>query len=173
MAVFKRSLRFFSKLTRCPLFRNLTSGFWSRHHLINSVLPVPISDHKTKRLLCLSYLWTGSLNGIQLQIWGTWLFYAVLIDLGDAVTDELSLPFDSISLEMIYRGLYHFYDNNQAERSLRLAVTKRKVSGGSRSMERFQHTANFVDCGAELRQRVGRLCRLEATAVSQSRSVCD
>ena len=54
-----------------------------------------------KRLLGLSYLWTGSLNGIQLQIWGTWLFYAVLVDLGDAVADELSLPFDSISLEMI------------------------------------------------------------------------
>lgn len=61
-----------------------------------------------KRLLGLSYLWTGSLNGIQLQIWGTWLFYGVLVDLGDAVADEMSLPFDSISLEMIYRGLYHF-----------------------------------------------------------------
>ena len=33
-------------------------------------------------------------------------------------------------------------DNNLAERALRLAVTKRKVSGGSRSMERFQDTAN-------------------------------
>ena len=32
----------------------------------------------------------------------------MLVDLGDAVADELSLPFDSISLEMIYRGLYHF-----------------------------------------------------------------
>ena len=62
-----------------------------------------------KRLLGLSYLWTGSLNGVQLQIWGTWLFYAVLVDLGDAVADELSLPFAHISLEMIYRGLYHFY----------------------------------------------------------------
>ena len=61
-----------------------------------------------KRLLGLSYLWTGSLNGVKLQIWGTWLFYAVLVDLGDAVADELSLAFDSISLEMIYRGLYHF-----------------------------------------------------------------
>jgi len=58
-----------------------------------------------KRLLGLSYLWTGSLNGIKLQLWGTWLFYAVLVDLGDAVADELSLPFDRISLQMIYRGL--------------------------------------------------------------------
>jgi Transposase DDE domain len=62
-----------------------------------------------KRLLGLSYLWTGLLNGIKLQLWGTWLFYAVLVDLGDAVADEVSLPFDRISLEMIYRGLYHFY----------------------------------------------------------------
>jgi hypothetical protein len=52
-------------------------------------------------------------NGVKLQIWGTWLFYAVLVDLGDAVADELSLPFDSISLEMIYRGLYHFYVAHQ------------------------------------------------------------
>jgi len=29
-----------------------------------------------KRLLGLSYLWTGSINGIKLQIWATWLFYA-------------------------------------------------------------------------------------------------
>jgi hypothetical protein len=61
-----------------------------------------------KRLLGLSYLWTGSTNGIKLQIWATWLFYVVLVDLGDAVADELSLPFDCISLEMIYRGLYYF-----------------------------------------------------------------
>ncbi len=35
-------------------------------------------------------------------------------------------------------------DNNLAERTLRLAVTKRKVSGGSRSMKRFQDTANLL-----------------------------
>lgn len=64
--------------------------------------------HTAKRLLGLAYLWTGSLNGIQLQIWATWLFYAVLVDLGDAVADAMSLPFDRISLEMLFRGLYHF-----------------------------------------------------------------
>jgi len=61
-----------------------------------------------KRLLGLSYLWTGSVNGIQLQIWATWLFYAILVDLGDAVADAMALPFDRISLEMLFRGIYHF-----------------------------------------------------------------
>lgn len=35
-------------------------------------------------------------------------------------------------------------DNNLAERSLRLAVTKRKVGGGSRSMDRFTQTADLL-----------------------------
>lgn len=35
-------------------------------------------------------------------------------------------------------------DNNLAERALRLAVTKRKVSGGSRSLSRFEDTANLL-----------------------------
>jgi len=35
-------------------------------------------------------------------------------------------------------------DNNQAERSLRLAVTKRKVSGGSRTITRFAQTADLL-----------------------------
>lgn len=61
-----------------------------------------------KRLLGLRYLWTGSLNGIKLQLSVTWLFYAVLVDLGDAVANELSVSFERISLEMLYRGLYHF-----------------------------------------------------------------
>ncbi len=35
-------------------------------------------------------------------------------------------------------------DNNRAERSLRLAVTKRKVCGGSRSMAGFAQTARLL-----------------------------
>jgi hypothetical protein len=62
-----------------------------------------------KRLLNLAYLWTGSLNGILLQLWATWLFFAVLVDLGDAVAEQLRRPFDDISLEMVFRGLYHFH----------------------------------------------------------------
>ncbi|AFZ05848.1 transposase IS4 [Oscillatoria nigro-viridis PCC 7112] len=44
----------------------------------------------------------------KLQIWGTWLFYAILVDLGNAVADELGVPIEPVSLEMIYRGMYHF-----------------------------------------------------------------
>ena len=61
-----------------------------------------------KRLLGLSYLWTGSLNGIKLQIWATWLMYAVLVDLSDAVADAVQLSLEHISFEMVLRGLYHF-----------------------------------------------------------------
>jgi len=48
--------------------------------------------HLVKRLLGLAYLWTGSLNGIKLQIWATWLMYAVLVDLSDAVAEAVQLP---------------------------------------------------------------------------------
>lgn len=69
-----------------------------------------------KRLLGLSYLWTGSVNGVKLQVWATWLFYAVLLDLADAVAEELSLPTERISVEMLFRGLYHFnYAYNQGK----------------------------------------------------------
>jgi hypothetical protein len=61
-----------------------------------------------KRLLGLSYLWTGAANGIELQVWATWLLYAVLIDLCDQIAAVKGLPLDRISVEMVYRGLYHF-----------------------------------------------------------------
>jgi Transposase DDE domain len=61
-----------------------------------------------KRLLGLSYLWTGAANGIALQVWATWLLYAVLIDLCDQIAEVKALPLDRISVEMVYRGLYHF-----------------------------------------------------------------
>ncbi|NEQ88193.1 MAG: hypothetical protein F6K26_52110 [Moorea sp. SIO2I5] len=43
-----------------------------------------------------------------MQIWATWLFYVVLIDLADQVADELAMPFESISTEMVNRYLDHF-----------------------------------------------------------------
>jgi transposase len=48
-------------------------------------------------------------------------------------------------------------DNNLAERCLRVAVTKRKVSGGSRSLERFGQTANLLS--------VIQSCRLQGRSI--------
>jgi len=62
----------------------------------------------TKRLLGLSYLWSGAFNAVAVQVWATWLLSAVLVDLTDAVAEELGEPLDALSLEMAYRGLYHF-----------------------------------------------------------------
>ena len=61
-----------------------------------------------KRLLGLAYFWTGSSNGVQIQMWATWILYAVLVDLTDAVAQALNKPFQALSMEMVYRGLYHF-----------------------------------------------------------------
>lgn len=48
-------------------------------------------------------------------------------------------------------------DNNLAERSLRLAVTKRKISGGSRSFGRFKDTASLLS--------VVQTCRFQKRSV--------
>lgn len=61
-----------------------------------------------KGLLGLSYLWVGSLNGVQLQVWATWLYYAVLLDLCDEVAEALHRPLDAISVEMVSRSLYFY-----------------------------------------------------------------
>jgi hypothetical protein len=64
--------------------------------------------HTVKRLLGLAYFYTGSVNGLQLQVWATWLLYALLVDLTDSVAEGLHRPFRDLSLEMVFRGLYHF-----------------------------------------------------------------
>jgi hypothetical protein len=90
-----------------------------------------------KRLLGLAYFWVGSLNGVMLQLWATWILYAVLVDLTDAVAEELNEPFAAISMEMVYRSLYYFtnaYNRGEtddpvaylAEDAKLLGVLKRK-----------------------------------------------
>jgi hypothetical protein len=61
-----------------------------------------------KRLLDLAYVWVGSLNGVKLQVFATFLFYAILIDLCDDVANQLDVPLEQVSVEMVYRGLYHY-----------------------------------------------------------------
>ncbi len=75
--------------------------YWQRWRIEDAV-------NLVKRLLGLAYLWVGSANGVELQLWATWLLYAVLVDLTDAVADALNQPFAALSLEMVYRSLYFF-----------------------------------------------------------------
>lgn len=62
----------------------------------------------TKRLLGLSYLWVGGPNGVAVQIYATWIVYAVLLDVCVEVAEVLGEPLSQISLEMVFRGLYHY-----------------------------------------------------------------
>jgi hypothetical protein len=59
-------------------------------------------------LLGLAYFWVGSQNGVELQLWATWLLYVVLVDLTDAIAERLNQPFAALSLEMVYRSIYYF-----------------------------------------------------------------
>jgi hypothetical protein len=68
---------------------------------------------RVKRLLGLAYFWTGSPNGVALQLWATWLLYAVLIDLTDAVAARLGQPISALSVEMTYRSIYYFTSAHQ------------------------------------------------------------
>jgi hypothetical protein len=61
-----------------------------------------------KRLLGLAYFWSGSQNSVELQLWATWIAYTVLIDLSDEVAGLLALPFERISVEMVFRSLYYY-----------------------------------------------------------------
>jgi hypothetical protein len=64
-------------------------------------------------------LWTGSLNDVQLQIWATWLFYAVLVDLGDAVANEVGVPFEQIYARNALSGPLSFLGRLQQGKSYR------------------------------------------------------
>ena len=85
-----------------------------------------------KRLLGLAYFWVGSANGVELQLWATWLLYAVLVDLTDAIAEELDQPFGALSLEMVYRSLYFFtsaYQRGEASDPIRYLAQKAERLG--------------------------------------------
>lgn len=61
-----------------------------------------------KRLLGLAFFHSGAQNAIQMQLWATWILYAVLVDLTDEVAQQLNKPFARLSMEMVYRSLPFF-----------------------------------------------------------------
>jgi hypothetical protein len=74
--------------------------------------------------LGLAYFWVGSINGVQVQIWATWLLYAMLVDLTDQIAEAMKHPFADISMEMIFKGLYHFtQEKNLAEHLILFSIS--------------------------------------------------
>jgi hypothetical protein len=61
-----------------------------------------------KRLLGLAYFWCGAQNAVEMQLAATWILFAVLVDLTDAVAETLKKRFAALSLEMVYRSLPYF-----------------------------------------------------------------
>lgn len=106
----------------------LVSVLWGKswyHYLTNVLDPAVLSPQQvcdlyrrrwriedafglTKRLLGLAYLWVGASNGVQIQIFATWIFYAVLNELSADVAIALNQPLERISFEMVFRSLYHY-----------------------------------------------------------------
>jgi hypothetical protein len=56
----------------------------------------------------LAYVWTGSRNAVQLQLYATLMFYAVLVTLCQQVAQALGEPLERISVEMVFRAFYHY-----------------------------------------------------------------
>jgi hypothetical protein len=106
------------------LVQVLYQGQWYRY-LSNELdaqrLPVPylvalywqrwrIEDayNTIKRNLGLAYFWCGAQNAVEMQLAATWILFAVLVDLTDAVAEALNQRFAALSLEMVYRSLPYF-----------------------------------------------------------------
>jgi hypothetical protein len=99
----------------CQYPLRLVSVLWGKtwyYYLTNVLDPEQLSPQQafllTKRLLGLAYFWVGGSNGVQIQIFATLIFYAVLNDLCSQVAVALNQPKERISIEMVFRGLYHF-----------------------------------------------------------------
>lgn len=127
-AVHDLIVRLGSKQARCQhemrLVKVLFRGKWYCYltnvtdtHKLPATCVVALYDQRwrvedafnvVKRLLGLAYFYCGSLNAVQVQLWMTWLLYAMLVDLTDQVAEALGKPFKAISIEMVFRGLNHF-----------------------------------------------------------------
>lgn len=62
----------------------------------------------TKRVLDLAYLWKASANGVPLQLYATFPFYLVLLNVWQQVAQSLHAPLEQIAVEMVFRAFYHY-----------------------------------------------------------------
>ena len=53
-------------------------------------------------------MWPGAHKAVQLQIYATLIFYAVLLTICQQVAQVLGEPLERISVEMVFRAFYHY-----------------------------------------------------------------
>ena len=111
----RHSLRLVSVLWRGQWYRYLTNVLDPAHLSARHICDLyrrrwRIEDAflVTKRLLDLAYLWKASANGVQLQLYATFLFYLVLLNVCQQVAQSLNEPLERISMEMVFRAFYHY-----------------------------------------------------------------
>lgn len=95
-----------------------------------------------KRLLGLAYFYGGSVNAIHIQVWMTWLLYAMLVDLTDQAADALGKPLKAISIEMVFRGLSHFTHvrlRGEADNPIEYLVRRAKSLSLIKQKRRSEH----------------------------------
>lgn len=155
--------------TRCThpmrVVEVLVKGKW-RRYLTNVVDPMRLpakyvaelyaerwrmedAFNTVKRVLGLSYFWCGASNAVQVQVWATWILYAVLVDLTDSVAEAIKQPFKALSLEMVFRALYHYTQACQRQRQR-------------------DPTLNVVDYLARKAKDLGLLKQKRRTSLAQS-----
>ena len=111
----RHPLRLVSVLWRGQWYRYLTnvldpSQLYARHicELYRRRWRIEDAFLVTKRVLDLAYLWKASANGVQLQLYATFLFYLVLLNVCQQVAQSLNEPLERISVEMVFRAFYHY-----------------------------------------------------------------
>lgn len=85
---------------RLPL-AYLVALYWQRWRIEDAYNTI-------KRILGLAFFWCGAQNAVEMQLAATWILFAVLVDLTDAIAETLKQRFTALSLEMVYRSLYFF-----------------------------------------------------------------
>ncbi len=112
----------------CVYPLRMVSVFWGKtwyRYLTNELDPTRLSAEQiatlyrsrwrieeafllTKRLLGMAHIWVNNPNGVEMQIYATLMFYSVLIELCQDLARALEQPLERISVEMVFRSLYHF-----------------------------------------------------------------
>lgn len=86
----------------------------------------------TNRVVDLAYVWTGSRNAVQWQLYATLIVSAVLLTICQQVAEALGAPLERIAVERVFRAFYHYsraVQRGECDELVPLLVTHAKLLG--------------------------------------------